>query len=196
MAKTHPLLDEFEDLWSQAERIWDRYEDTPAFHGYVSADYEAVFEVLREVPSNGQTFLEWGSGLGIVTIMASRLGFQAYGIDAEMELVRHAIGLANQYAPDAIFAHGSFIPDQFTWDPADGDDVDRTIIDMAAAYDELDMELRDFDLVYAYPWPEEHSLFRSILRRFGQPGAQLMTYDVREGRRTYHGFMIVSHGSL
>ena len=35
--------------------------------------------------------------------------------------------------------------------PYNGDDVIRTIFDAASAYDKLKMELRDFDLVYAYP---------------------------------------------
>ena len=43
------------------------------------------------------------------------------------------------------------------------------------------MELRDFDLVYAYPWPGERLFFLDIMKKFGRPGAMFMTYDVREG---------------
>jgi hypothetical protein len=125
--------------------------------------------------------LEWGSGLGIVTIMASRMGFEAYGIEAEPRLVTHAENLARTYGPDAQFAQGSFIPDDFAWNPADGDDVYRTVIDASSAYDQLDMELKDFDLVYAYPWPDEHTLYHNIMRNFGRKGAMLLTYDAREG---------------
>jgi hypothetical protein len=125
--------------------------------------------------------LEWGSGLGIVTIMASRMGFEAYGIEAEPCLVTHAENLARTYGPNAQFAQGSFIPDDFAWNPADGGDVDRTVIDVASAYDKLDMELKDFDLVYAYPWPDEHTLYHNIMREFGRKGAMLLTYDAREG---------------
>jgi len=46
------------------------------------------------------------------------------------------------------------------------------------------MELRDFDLVYAYPWPEEHLVFRSIVKRCGAAGAVLVCYDNREGIST------------
>ena len=57
----------------------------------------------------------------------------------------------------------------------------RTVIDTPSAYEALDMELRDFDLVYAYPWPDEHTLFRSIMRQFGCSNALLLSYDAREG---------------
>ncbi|NIO39184.1 MAG: hypothetical protein GTO41_02675, partial [Burkholderiales bacterium] len=42
-------------------------------------------------------------------------------------------------------------------------------------------ELRDFDLIYAYPWPDEHPLYHSIIRQFGRSRAMLLTYDAREG---------------
>ena len=54
-------------------------------------------------------------------------------------------------------------------------------MDAASAYDELDMELRDFDLVYAYPWPDEHILFHNIMRRFGRREALFLSYHEREG---------------
>ena len=175
------LLDEFSRLWEEAEAIWTKYEHAPAFHGYVSADYASVFEALVELRGSVSSMLEWGAGLGIVTIMASRMGFDAYGIEAEPELVSHAENLAEKFGPTARFAQGSFIPDEFVWDPAEGEEVNRTVIDVAAGYAELDMELRDFDLVYAYPWPDEHTLYRNIMRDCGRRGALLLTYDVREG---------------
>ena len=59
--------------------------------------------------------------------------------------------------------------------------MNRTIINAASAYDELEMELRDFDLVYAYPWSDEHTLYRNIMREFGRKDALLLSYDAREG---------------
>lgn len=172
---------DFNALWEEADEIWEAKNNEPAFHGYVSADYLAIFETLREHQQKATTFLEWGSGLGVVTIMASRMGFDAFGIEAEEGLVEIANTLAEKYGPGATLAHGSFIPDEFEWDPAEGEDVDRTEVDAAAAYYLIDMEIRDFDLVYAYPWPDEHGLFQSIFRKFCNPGATLVTYDSREG---------------
>lgn len=174
------LLAEFGTLWAEADDLWERHQDTPAFHTYVSADYAAVYESLARLRGSVLTVLEWGSGLGIVTIMASRMGFDAYGIEAEPGLVAYSESFAQAYGPNARFAQGSFIPDDFHWNPADGD-VYRTIIDAASAYDQLDMELRDFDLIYAYPWPDEHALYHNIIREFGRTDALLLSYDAREG---------------
>ncbi len=175
------LLAEFARLWAEADRLWERHQNAPAFQGYVSADYLTIYESLAQLRGRVLTVLEWGSGLGIVTIMASRMGFEAYGIEAEPDLVEYSENFAKVYGPRANFALGSFIPDDFEWNPADGDDVYRTVIDTPAAYDELDMEIRDFDLIYAYPWPDERSLYHSIVREFGRGDTLLLMYDAREG---------------
>ena len=175
--------DDFSKLWQDASDIWDERQSEPAFEGYVSADFEAIAGLLRSLQGQIETVLEWGSGLGVVAIMASEMGFEAYGIEAEEELVAHAEALASSYGPGAKFSQGSFIPDDFEWDPASGDEIHRTITDLPSAYDDLDMGLQDFDLIYAYPWPEEYSLFLSILRQFARPDALWLSYDVREGPR-------------
>lgn len=175
------LLDSFRKLWAEADELWEQHQDLPAFAGYVSADYRVVFDSLAELRGRVFNVLEWGSGLGVVTIMASRMGFEACGIESELSLVEYSEDFASQYGPEARFAQGSFIPDDFEWKPAEGEDVNRTMIDIAAGYDTLDMQLRDFDLIYAYPWPEEHTLFRNIIREFGHREAMLLSYDAREG---------------
>ena len=175
------LLAEFGDLWDAAEELWDRYQDAPAFERYVSADFLEVARSLVKLREQALVFLEWGSGLGVTTIMASRLGFEAYGIEADGTLVEHSEDLAEAYGPEARFVQGSFIPDEFEWRPADHDEVNRTVIDLPAGYAELDMELRDFDLIYAYPWPNEHTLYHSIIRQFARSDALLLSYDAREG---------------
>lgn len=164
-----------------AEDLWERYQNEHHFFGFVAADYPAVFEALVELRGRATTFLEWGSGLGVVTIMASRLGFEAYGIECEAGLVDWARVLAEKFGPEAVFAEGSFIPRQYDWSGLHSDELERTDAAAPPAYDELGMELRDFDLVYAYPWPGEQPLYRDILRQFGAPHARFLCYDVREG---------------
>ena len=175
------LLAEFKQLWSEAEKLWDERQNQPAWHSYVSADFEAVFNTLYEMRGMYSTFLEWGSGLGVVTIMASRLGFEAYGIEAEARLVEHSQDFAEFHAPEATFAEGSFIPTDYDWDPESGGDVYRSSIGSADAYDQLGMEIQDFDLIYCYPWPDEHPLLHAIIRQFGRPDTTLITYDACEG---------------
>ncbi|MEM7478744.1 MAG: hypothetical protein AAF483_27490 [Planctomycetota bacterium] len=181
------LTAKFGELWQEAMEIWDEQQNEPAFEGYVCADYLAVGQQLASLRGKAVTFLEWGSGLGVVTIMASHMGFEAYGIEAERGLIEYSKSLTEKYGAEADypakFAQGSFIPDAFKWNPADGEELSRTIIDMPAAYDALDMELRDFDFVYAYPWPDEHTLFESILRQFARADVLWLSYDAREGTR-------------
>lgn len=164
-----------------AAGIWDAHEDEPAFDGYVSADFAAIHKRLTSLKERAHTFLEWGSGLGVVAIMASRLGFDAYGIEVKPELVDVARELAERFQTSPQFGTGSFIPQGFTGDLSGGDEFHRTETQDPSAYEQIDMELRDFDLVYAYPWPEEHIIFRSIIRRCASPHTLYLQYDACEG---------------
>ena len=175
------LLASFQLLWAEADALWEANENRPAYALYVSADYMAIFEKLCQLRGRVDTVLEWGSGLGVVTIMANRLGFDAYGIEAESELVKLAETLAAKYQATPRFVVGSFIPAEFEEDMRAGEEFGRTITNAAPAYEELDMELRDFDLVYAFPWPDEHGIYRSIMKRHASRNALYMRYDAREG---------------
>jgi SAM-dependent methyltransferase len=167
-------------LWQSADDLWEEKQQLLSFASYASADYTEVYQALKKLRGSAGTFLELGSGLGVVTIMASQLGFDAYGIEAEDELVDYSREFAEQYAENAKFATGSFIPDEFEWGPEKGESV-RTFVDVPDAYDQFDLELEDFDLIYAYPWPTEHSLYDNVLSQFARPGASFLTYDAREG---------------
>lgn len=175
------LLAEFQDLWAAADDLWEQHQDSPAFGGYVSADYPSVLESLKKLRGEAFTFLEWGSGLGVATIMASRLGFDAYGIEAETQLTEYALVLAESYGDQPRFVQGSFVPDEYCLSPASGDEVSKTIIDMPCAYNELEMKLRDFDLVYAYPWPEEHTFYHNIMRQFARKDTLMLSHDALAG---------------
>ena len=175
------LLQQMHEIWKEVDRIWTERKNHPAFSGYVSADYEEVFEQLWKMRDQAESFLEWGSGLGAVAMAAAAMGFEAYGIEAEEELVILSEELAEAFELDVEFAHGSFIPSDFNWDPATGANVTITQIDLPDAYPELGLDLADFDIIYAYPWPDEHGLLQDIVNQFGRRGAQLFTYDAHEG---------------
>lgn len=168
-------------LWTDADSIWEAHSDEGAFAGYVSADYPEIYRSLQVLKKRAHTFLEWGSGLGVVSIMASRLGYQAFGIEIESRLVDEAIVLAERHGVAPTFGVGSFIPDEFRTSPRRGNVFVQTQEDGRSAYDQLDMELRDFDVVYAYPWPGEYQVFREIIRRYASPHTYFLCYDAREG---------------
>ncbi len=180
------LLNEFADLWSDAEKLWDQHQESPGFHAYVSADYSAIFTALQQLRNSAVTVLEWGSGLGIATIMASRMGFEAYGIEAEQELLEHSDRLANAYGSTATFAQGSFVPDEFRHQSETHHEQKKTIIDLADAYGKLGLKLDHFDLVYSYPWPNEIDLYKRIMQIHGKQPSVLLTYHVRRGCELTH----------
>lgn len=168
-------------LWSEADEIWERFQNDLEFRAFVSADYHDVYRALVALQGRVATFLEWGSGLGVVTIMASNLGFEAHGIESEQRLVDRSRELAQRYGRGAQFITGTFIPREYEWSVEHSGESFRSDIEAEPAYDELDMELRDFDLIYAYPWPDEQALFRHIIRECGGEDALLLLYDAREG---------------
>lgn len=175
------LLPALPDLFDEAKQIWADNENDFHFRDFVAADYERVYRALVLLKEQAETFLEFGSGLGVVTTTASLIGYEAFGIEIDPRLVRKAQELCEKYDADAEFSFGSFIPDDYRWSAEFEDEFFKTILDDRDAYGDLDMELRDFDLVYGYPWPGERLFFLDIMNRFGRPGALFMTYDVREG---------------
>lgn len=178
---TTALLPGMADLFTEGGQIWNENENDFHFRDFIAADYERVYQALAVLTEQAETFLEWGSGLGIITSTAGMLGYQAYGIEIDPKLVRRSQELAEKYETHAEFSFGSFVPDDYAWTGEFEDEFFRTIIDDNDGYGDLDMELRDFDLVYGYPWPGERMFFLDIMKKFGRKGALFMTYDVREG---------------
>lgn len=175
------LLPGMADLFQESGRIWDENENDFHFRDFIAADYERVYQALAVLKDQAETFLEWGSGLGVIASTAGLLGYEAYGIEIDPKLVRRSQELAEKYDTQAEFSFGSFVPDGYSWTGEFEDEFFRTILDDNDGYGDLDMELRDFDLVYGFPWPGERLFFLDIMKKFGRIGAMFMTYDVREG---------------
>jgi len=76
---------------------------------------------------------------------------------------------------------GGFVSADYEWGIELPGNPSRTETDSRAAYDELDMQPHDFDLVYAYPWPDEHGLYLDIIRNHGGKNTLFMSFDAREG---------------
>ncbi len=164
---------------------WDEFRALAAdrHQWFIPCDHVGAYHALRELRSRAATFLELGSAAGVVTVMASLLGYEAYGIECEPWLVERSFDLAERFGSTATFAEGSFVP------PAYRDEIEHldanflAVTDDSCAYDELGLELDDFDLVYAYPWPGEEEWLAEMVRRHAREDALLLTYDVAEGFR-------------
>ncbi|MGD9782741.1 MAG: hypothetical protein AB7V14_11435 [Kiritimatiellia bacterium] len=114
---------------------------------FVPGDYRYVFQVLQwllrtKAANQGAAFLEWGSGLGMATILAALLGYDAVGVEIDEALVRESRELASRYGVKARFEHGSY-------------DVAPPGLKVFSA--------KKRAAVYVYPWPGEEPIF---LRRF------------------------------
>lgn len=92
-------------------------------------------------------FLEWGSGQGVVAILAALLGYAAQGVEIDPALVRESRELARRYDAPAHFAHGSYKPN-------------ATRLKVFTAENKA--------VVYVYPWPGEEVGF---FRRFNETAA-------------------------
>lgn len=170
--------------------VEDRLDDPIA--GFVPSDFTAVYGALEAIAerhlATGSMFCEWGSGYGVVAMLAAELEFDACGIEIEPDLVDEAQRLADEFDLPVEFVCGSFIP-------TGGEDVaDLTTefawlrTDAPSAYDELGLGPEDFDVIFAYPWPGEEEAVHRLFERYAAAGALLVTFQgveaVRVQRKT------------
>ncbi|WP_420127912.1 hypothetical protein [Longimicrobium sp.] len=182
-ARLAELTEEGWELWRQFD-VEVRQND---WHPFVPADYERVLQTLLELRAPGLRFLEWGSAMGVIAIMADLLGFEAYGIELDPQLVEMARGLAERYGSNARFVAGSFVPSGYRWKSRTGDDRIGTIGYGQSGYPELRHPLEDFDIVYAYPWSGEEPMMLDLMRSYGASDARMVLHGGPQGARVYRG---------
>ena len=172
-------------------RRFQREHRIPAF---VSSDYQRAYHALRALTKGdllaGDQFCEWGSGFGVVACLAAMLDFDACGIEIEGELVDAAQQLADDFGLPVEFIRGSFIPkggdpygdttEEFAW----------LTPDEGTTHEELAVCPDDFDVIFAYPWPDEERLTENFFELHAALGGVLVTYhesgDFRLRRKTGH----------
>lgn len=157
-------------------------------HAFVPSDYALVYGALQTLAERaiapGQAFCEWGSGMGVVASLAAMLGYDACGIEINRELVAEAELLAGDFDLPVEFVCGNLIPTgadalaevangQITWLSMGGRD----------AYDELGLDVDDFDVIFAFPWPGEEQAIENIFEHYAAVGAVLVTYHGIDGVR-------------
>jgi hypothetical protein len=177
-------------LIAEGRELWERFDlevRQRAWHPFVAADYQCVLHHLLALRGRDLRFLEWGSATGVITIMADLLGFEAYGIELDPELVRVARGLNTRFTSHARFATGSFFPLGYEWKRQDGDRRLGTLTHGVSAYAELGHPLEDFDLVFGFPWTGEEPIMLDVMRCYGARDARLLLYGVSQGVKVYRG---------
>ena len=176
------------DAQARIDAFINSHVDAPV-NSFVPSDFSLAYGALRHVAdrslATGTRFCEWGSGAGVVTCLAAMAGFSACGIEFEPELIELSARLASDHGVNVEFYHGNLVPtsgqqlaeqvEEFEWLAVGGPD----------AYSEMGLDVDDFDVVFAYPWPGEHRVIERIFDRFSADGALLMTYDGVEGVRLH-----------
>lgn len=176
------------ELAEEGWEIWRRFDvevRQEQWHPFVPADYDDVLRTLQRLRAPGLRFLEWGSATGVITIMADLLGYEAYGIELDAQLVGIARELAQRFDSRARFAAGSFLPAGYRYRSRTGDDRIGTIGTGDSAYPELRHPLEDFDVVYGFPWHGEEGMMLDLMRAYGGSGARLILNGGTEGIRVF-----------
>ena len=178
-----PLTPEVESLLNEADRRIDDFLHHwrgPIIENFVASDYRTVNTVLTWIVehqlSAGHMFCEWGSGFGVATMLAALNEFTAFGIEVENELVDRARALADDLEIPVEFAQGSFIPPGGHRLIQYQEDVAHIETDTPSGYAEFDLEIADFDLFFAFPWPGENRFWDNLFHHYASEGALLLTY--------------------
>jgi hypothetical protein len=177
---------------TEAERRITDFQQSAKIPGFVPSDFERVHAVLQAIAERslaaGPRFCEWGSGFGVVAGLAAMLGFEAFGIEIESDLVEAARELADDFELPVEFVHGSFIPrggealferqTAFSWLVAESD----------GAYESMELDADDFDVIFCYPWPDEQNVTAEVFEQFAADGAIIISFhggdDIRVRRKT------------
>lgn len=182
-------------LITEAERRVASILERRSLPGFVCSEFERVGRALQGIVeanlATGNACCEWGSGLGVVALMAACQGFTACGIEIDAGLVDAANLFAADLGLDVEFVCGTFVPpggedltdapQEFGWLSAGG----------ACGHDLLGLGPDEFDLVFAYPWPGEEEVVENLFERFASDSALLLTFhgleDLRLRRKVADG---------
>jgi hypothetical protein len=158
---------------------------------YLPSDPDLLFAVLHSITADdlplGRVFCEWGSGFGVGTGIAALLGYEAWGIEWEDELVGIAEQLALDLGVEANFLATSYLPEGYeSAEGVGGEILIRDAVfthpDEAAGrvgeigYEGMDRDLSEVDVFYVYPWPYQQEFMHQLFDELAVEGAILITY--------------------
>ena len=171
----------------EADRRIRRFRRDRRIPGFVPSDFENVYGVLRTLAATdgtlGNLFCEWGSGFGVAACLAAMLGFDACGIEIEGELVDAARQLADDFGLPIEFVRGSFLPEDCEVLMSSGEEFAWLTTQGTDTHEDLGLDMHDFSVIFAYPWPDEERLTREVFERYASAGAVLVTYHGSEDCR-------------
>lgn len=185
-----PIKTRIERAKSRIEAFQDRW-DRPQIEQFVAADYELVYQTLRwtmeSQPTIGRRFLEWGCGFAVVSAFAATMDLDVIGIESEQELLTEGHITIEQWDVPVELIHGNFLPSGAE-SLADDPTLPSLGHRVADGYLQVGLDLDDFAIVYAYPWPGEDDFHELVFDRHAARGALLLLFcgpnDMRLWRKT------------
>ena len=192
-------------LIATCSRGWARFfadHDDHQAPRFVPSMPERVWAILEEVTRRHlpptRIFCEWGSGFGTATCLAALLGYEAYGLEIDEELVRLSRAIARRLGIRVQLLCTSLFPEGYeAYAGVDGvalvtSESVSAHTDTAEArgplrYDGMAIAITDIGVFFAYPWPEERELMQELFEAVARVGAILVVYhtdtDIRVFRK-------------
>ena len=178
-----PIPSEIEELICEANehveafRVRRWQSPVPGFH---ASDFELSYRILAALDQHRSTFspirfVEWGSGIPCVAMIADRLGWSTLAVECDADLVEHAKRWLATQSHHVELRWGSFVPQPLPDQIAlltTREGVRRDVTDAPAlTFDEI-----RGDVVYAYPWPGEAEFFEQLFLAAARPGDVLVLH--------------------
>lgn len=172
-----------------AKLIAEARETVETFHlqrrqkpviGFHASDFELAFRLLEELANHLShktdiRFVEWGSGIPCVSLMANLLGWQSFAIECDRELVEFGRFWLNHHSHCVETLWASFVPSllpETIGRLPTNEGVRRAPVNVEA----LPLTEIRGDVVYAYPWPGEAEFFEQLFLASSQTGDILVLY--------------------
>ncbi|QDS96614.1 hypothetical protein FF011L_54260 [Roseimaritima multifibrata] len=156
----------------------DRRESTDAEH-FVASDHPLVYRTLDWIAetrlATGNRFIEWGCGFAVNACAAASLGWDVLAVEVEPKVVAEAAKMIAMWQQPVELLQGNFLPpnaERFSEDPY----LPSLGHSAESIYAKLDMQIDDFDIIFAYPWPGEHRFIDELFAVTAAPGALLVTF--------------------
>lgn len=155
-----------QDCKEAGDEICSHSSEEGGIPQFEPADGKVSWHLLNSVvqqtfPGRKPVFCEWGSGLGLVTLIASQIGMPATGIEIEEELIELAQDFSRKHALPATFINASIYPK----------DNAVPVIDY-----------KEVELFFAYPWPNQITPMIELFDQVAVSGAIFVCYH---GGRNY-----------
>jgi hypothetical protein len=185
--KSSNIPSEVRAFLSEADCRIEKFRWENQLPAFVPSNYAQAYRALLWLESSnlltGRWFCEWGSGFGVVACLAAMLEFDAWGIEIEGELVKAARSLADDFGLTAEFVQGSFIPSGGKKFAKSAGECSWMSDIAGGGHEKLGFEPEDFDVIFAYPWPDEEEVTAALFERYARLDAILITYHEEGGLR-------------